>query len=428
MDKKNETLLEILKTECVVATGCTEPIAVAYGASLAAKELNGEKIVKVDVVVDGGLFKNGAAVGIPGIKERGLPIATALGIVIGDPTRELRLLENISDEQLESAKQLLSKGFIKVSVNDQYTKLYIEVNLYTEENHIRVLILNRHQNVVSIEKKPHLDPLNIKDKDVSSEKKSIREFTLSEILNFIDNVSMEDILFLQQGIHMGIAISNIGLEMKDSYGSAMKDIIHKGYFEDNLVTRAQLISGAASEARMAGATNPVMTSAGSGNHGLTVFLTNVAVAQKLNSGEELLLRAIALSNLITVYIKSYTGTLSAMCGCGVAAGVGASAGVAYQLGGDEDIVHKTIINMIGSISGLICDGGKEGCAYKVALSSGWAVQSALIAKHGGSINAKNGILAEALQEMFSNLGNVCSVGMAGANSSIIEIIRKNEMC
>ncbi|NCB62451.1 MAG: serine dehydratase subunit alpha family protein [Clostridia bacterium] len=433
-EKDRQALTELLNRECVVATGCTEPIAAAYAAAVAA-ERAGEAVRRIEVTVDGGLYKNAAAVGIPGIRQRGLPIASALGAVIADGKRGLRVLEDIKSEELAAAEELVKAGAVSVSIKEGYEKLYVEVNVITDHKRVRAVALNRHQNIVAVQEGadlPPFDPAPYLTGDAPTGAKTnndfIHTYSLADLLDFVNEAPISDLLFLREGVEMGKKIADRGLAMQEgSFGHAMGDILKSGAEGDNLVTRAQILSGAASEARMSGAVCPVMTTAGSGNHGLTVFLTCIAVAQVQGTDEEQLLRALALGNLVTVYIKSYTGTLSVMCGCGVAAGVGAAAGAAYLLDGSETVVYRAIVNMVGSIAGLLCDGGKESCAYKVALSAGWAVQSALLGKNGGCINSRTGILSERLQDMFKNLGD-CTVSMAPANQSILNIIRKNEMC
>jgi L-cysteine desulfidase len=429
---KNE-LLEILKKECVVATGCTEPIAVALAAATAREQMDPgrEEPQEIVITVDGGLYKNAALVGIPGIKERGIAIAAALGAAGGDTKLGLRLLESISSDQLEAAKLLVNQNKIRVLINEEYSHLYIKVDLYTQENHIRVLTLDRHQNIVLVEKGRKLAEEEAKTKLYSKEadmkKKAIQKYDLQQLLEFVNSVDIEDIRFLSEGVRMGREIAEAGFCLENGFGQGMARTIGKRKESGSLVASVQAYCGAATEARMAGVQKPVMTSAGSGNHGLTVFLTNLAVAEELDISDEILLRAIALSNLITIYIKSFTGTLSAMCGCGVAAGVGAGAGIAYMFGGDERTIYHAMLNMTGSMAGILCDGGKKGCAYKVALASGWAVQSALLALEGLHINDRDGILSKDMYELFKNLG-FCTDSMLAANHSMIEIIRKNEMC
>lgn len=430
MNTREQGLLDILIKDCVVATGCTEPIAVAYATSIGAEKIDpDEHIEKVEILVDKGLFKNCASVGIPGIEERGIPIAAALGIMIKNPKSELRILENITEHDYLGAKKLVEAGKIEVNINDDYFKLYIEVNIYTNKNQIRVLILDKHQNVVLVEKAESVRPLKeIPEGNQEIQVADLTEYGLEEIVTFIDTVDVKKIDFLKEGIQMGLEMSKVGQEMEHGFGSSMKKTVDEGIVDNNLIMRAQTLAGAASEARMSGVRKPIMTTAGSGNHGITVYMTIASVANDLKVPEEKMLRALALSNLITAYIKRFTGTLSAMCGCGVTAGVGASAGIAYMLGGNTQVINMAMRNMLGSITGMICDGGKEGCAYKVALSSGWAIQSALAAYNGSTINSTSGILSDDFKEMFANLGHVTISGMSNADQTIIDIIRKNEMC
>jgi len=219
-----------------------------------------------------------------------------------------------------------------------------------------------------------------------------------------------------------MAIAQEGLTIEHGVANSLTELIKDGLISDNMITRAQVLCAAASEARMAGSRLPVMSVAGSGNHGITVFLTNSAVVEKEKLPRESLLRSLTLTSLITFFIKSYTGTLSAMCGCGVAAGIGASAGVVYLLGGNKEQIMGALYNMVGSISGVICDGAKEGCAYKLALASGWAVQSALLSLKGAVIHSTDGILAPDFKQLFKNLGYLCDPGMVATDQAILKIM------
>ncbi len=223
---------------------------------------------------------------------------------------------------------------------------------------------------------------------------------------------------------MNLKIAQEGMTIKSGVGAKLNEMVHEGIMSDNIITRAQVLCAAAAEARMSGSRLPVMSTAGSGNHGITVFLTNYAVAEKRNLSKEKLIRSLALSNLITFFIKSYTGTLSAMCGCGVAAGIGASAGVVYLLGGNKGQILGSLYNMVGSISGMICDGAKNGCAYKLALASGWAVQSALLALKGAIINNTDGIIDPDFKQLFKNLGYLCNPGMIATDQAILDVMLK----
>lgn len=421
MVHRDAILLSILKKEILPATGCTEPVAVAYSAAVARQKIDGV-VEKLEILVDGGLFKNGMRVGIPGIEERGLEIAAALGLFAGLPEKGLQVIEHISHEALDKAKELVALGKVKVSVKESCSKLYIETLLHTSEGKVRVVTMDRHANIVSIDEGDNEIGCECTLNNSKKSEESIQNYSLEDFLDFSQSVPLEDILFLQQGVDMNFALAEEGLNMETGIGKKFQKLVKDGLMHEDLMYKAQLLCAAASEARMAGSKLSAMSSAGSGNHGITIFMTNYAVAEKIGTSREALLRSLALSNLITVYIKSYTGTLSAMCGCGVAAGIGSSAGVVYLLGGSLKEMMGAIINMIGSISGIICDGGKEGCSYKLALAAGWAVQSALLSMAGAVINTTDGILASDFKEVIRNMGYVCNPGMVETNNAIIKVM------
>ena len=424
MESKEAILLSILKREIAPATGCTEPVAVAYSTAVARENLDGI-IERVEIKVDGGLFKNGVRVGIPGIKERGIDIAGALGLFAGSVEKGLQVIDDISPEALDKAKTLVAQGKVKVSVLESCPRLYIETILYTSTGKVRILTTDRHINVVRIDDGVEQVCCEVEDSATIEKGDSIKDYTLEDFIEFSESVSIDDISFLQEGVDFNMALAEEGLTYEEGVGKKLESLVEAKLIGEDLIYRAQLLCAAASEARMAGSKKAAMSTAGSGNHGITLFLTCYAVAEKMGVSKEKLLRALALSNLITFYIKAFTGTLSAMCGCGIAAGIGASAGVVYMLDGDYEEILGTIINMIGSITGLVCDGGKEGCSYKLALSAGWAVQSALLSKVGAIANTRDGILAPDFETVVKNMGYVCSPGMHETNKAIIKVMTQN---
>ncbi|HPO76122.1 MAG TPA: L-serine ammonia-lyase, iron-sulfur-dependent, subunit alpha [Sedimentibacter sp.] len=421
MLEKDATLLSILKREIAPASGCTEPVAVAYSAAVARKKLKGS-VEKLEVVVDGSLYKNGVRVGIPGIKERGLEIAAALGLFAGSPEKGLQVIENISSDALDKAKELVSQGKVSISVKEDCPKLFIETILHTSEGKVRVVTMDRHLNIVNIDSGEGQMNCEWRYAEPDSSNKVIQNYGLEDFLDFAKSVPLDEIAFLNDGIEMNLALAAEGAKMERGIGMKLSKLVEDGMIHENLMYKAQFLCSAASEARMSGSKLSAMSSAGSGNHGITVFLTNYAVAEGIGASREALLRALVISNLVTFYIKSYTGTLSAMCGCGVAAGIGASVGVVYLLGGSLKQMMGTILNMIGSIAGIICDGGKEGCSYKLALSAGWAVESALLALKGDPINSSDGILSADFSEVIKNMGYVCNPGMLETNKAIIKVM------
>lgn len=385
-------LMETFNETLTLAMGCTEPVAVAYSSAVARAQIPGE-LELLEITVDPGLYKNAVYVGIPGIKERGLKVAAALGLAIGNPEKKLRIFEDISDDYLKKALAMIAEDKIKVSIQENCNRLYIETRLHTKGGKVRVITLNKHANIHSIEKNDSFEPFICTQNNKENCVENIQGYSLLDIIRFVETISLEEFFTIKKGIDVNLKIAQEGLRDEQGLGAKITKMVQEGKMSDDMVSRAQILCAAASEARMAGVRLPVMSVTGSGNHGITVFLTNIAIAEKAGIEKLKLYRALALSSLITAYIKSYTGVLSAMCGCGVAAGIGASAGVAYQLGGSIEAIFGAMLNMVGSITGIICDGGKEGCAYKLALASGWAAQSALLSLNNAIINKADGILS-----------------------------------
>jgi len=424
LEKNQKELLKLLKEGITLATGCTEPIAVAYAVAAAKEQIEGN-LESIHVQVDSNIYKNGLMVTIPGTTEKGLIAATAFGFIAGDAKRRFRVIEGLTDKDITEARRLIKQKKIELNLKRDCTGLDIEVTILTDREKVRVIILNTHLNIVSIEKinlNSQFKPFVEKEQKVNTFNHQIQKYTLEDFLRFSAQIPLEKLSFLEDGVNINLKIAREGMTIKLGVGTKLNEMIHEGIMSDNIIARAQVLCAAASEARMSGSKLPVMSTAGSGNHGITVFLTSFAVAEKRNLSKEKLIRSLALSNLITFFIKSCTGTLSAMCGCGVAAGVGASAGVVYLLGGNKEQVLGSLYNMIGSISGMICDGAKNGCAYKLALASGWAVQSALLSIKGAIINSNNGILDVGFKQLFNNLGYVCNTGMVPTDKSILEVM------
>ena len=424
MGKNQKDLLALLHNNITPATGCTEPIAVAYAVAK-AREISEGILSKIQIQVDANIYKNGLMVTIPGTTEKGLLAAAAFGFLFGKTEKGFRVIEGLKEEDISKAKELIAQKKITVVLNREYKGLHIEVNLVTDQEKVRVITVDNHLNIVNVEKispDKNFKPFPKEDKEQRTANKKIQQFDFEDFLQFSKDVPLKDLEFLEEGVKMNLEIAREGLTIESGVGSTLSRLIQQGMLSDNLVTRAQILCAAASEARMSGSKLPVMSTAGSGNHGITAFLTNYAVAEKQQLPQEDLLRSLALTNLITFYIKSYTGTLSAMCGCGVAAGIGASAGVVYLLGGTWDKIMGALYNMVGSISGVICDGAKEGCSYKLAMASGWAVQSALLALHSSIIHNTDGIVHPNFRQLFKNLGHLCDPGMIATDQAILDVM------
>lgn len=432
MEKHNKELLSLLKEGISPSIGCTEPIAVAHAVAKAREKSAGKDLISLQVQVDPNLYKNGLMVTIPGTKDKGLSAAAALGFLFGKSEKGFRVIDELTEKEAEKARSLLAQKKITVTLNKDHQGLHIEVILITDSDKVRVIVDQTHLNVISVERVnkdedflPSSSPDMNKDKAGLNHK--IREYGLEDFLQFSNNIPLAELAFLDEGVRINLRIAQEGLTKEQDVAAALTRLVKEGLISDDMITYAQILCAAASEARMAGSRLPVMSTANSGNHGITAFLTNYAVAEKQKLPQEKLLRSLALTNLITFFIKSYTGTLSAMCGCGVAAGIGAGAGVVYLFGGTKDQMMGVLYNMVGSISGMICDGAKEGCAYKLAMASGWAVQSALLSLKDSVIHNTDGIVDPGFKQLFKNLGYLCDPGMVNADKAILDVmLRKKE--
>ncbi|MHC0038456.1 L-cysteine desulfidase family protein [Pseudoneobacillus sp. C159] len=404
-----QKIVNILEQELVIALGCTEPVAIALAAASAKKYLSGQ-VEGLQVKVSGNILKNAKAVGIPGMKSTGIDFAAAIGFVAGNPDKKLEVLENITDQDEEIAKQLIQKGIISVSISESPKKLYIEVVATSEIDTIKVVIADNHTNIESIERNGQLlYQGGCEHIGILSDPDLLTDLTITTIFDFIKTVQIDELYLVKKSIELNKAIGLEGLANSYglSVGKTIKENVEKGYLSDDLATRAMSLAAAGSDARMAGSTMPVMANTGSGNQGIAVTLPVVAVAEKLNVDEETMIRAVALSHLLTIHIKSKFGRLSALCGV-TAAGMGASGAIAYLLGGELNEVEAAVQNTIGNVTGMICDGAKAGCAMKVSTCSNVAVQSALLAMNQKKIQSTDGFIHNNVEksiESFCKLGN-----------------------
>ena len=425
-----ENLIDILKAEVKPAVGCTEPVAVAL-ACAKAKELLGEDVVKNKILVSPNVYKNAMCVGIPGTERLGLKIAVAMGLVGGKSEDGLTLLEGLTDEQVKKSEEYMDATPISIEPLDTKEKVVIDVTLEGENNKSRVIIKTKHDNFVFLQQNNLvlLDEVDgfaeMAEVQTTEKKENIMDhITIEEIITNVENMDLEDIKFLLDGIEMNMDMAKYGLEnnIGIGVGRGIKESIEEGLLGDGIMTKAMLLTAAASDARMGGAKLPVMSSNGSGNHGLTAILPIVAYAQKYPQNDEKMAKALAISHLLTAYVKNFTGRLSAVCGCGVAASTGASAGIAWLMDGNINHIYGAIENMIADLSGMICDGAKAGCALKLSSAASAAVQSAVIAKQGYSVPALNGIVGTKAEESIQNLGKVSDKGMQITDEIILNVM------
>lgn len=424
-------IIELIKREVKPALGCTEPIAVSLAVAKAAEVLReiGIEPEKVEVSVSGNILKNGMGVGVPGTGMVGLHIAAALGVTCGVSDYKLEVLKDLDKPRIDRAKQMLEEKAVSISLAETDKKLYILAKCISGIHSASAIIEDNHDKITTVER-DNITILKAGSQDdnnelVNSENREINDYKLSvkNIVSFIKSVPFCDIAFILESVTLNRALSDEGLE--NNYGlkvgKTIKDNIHKNVFGDGLLTHSMAITAAASDARMAGCILPAMSNSGSGNQGITVTMPVIAASDKLGSTDEELARALVLAHLVAIHIKGYLGKLSALCGC-VIASTGASCGIVYLKGGNYDQICYSIKNMIGNITGMVCDGAKVGCALKVASGVSSAVQSAILALDNICISDNDGIIEKDIEKTIRNLGKIGSKGMQITDDMILDIM------
>lgn len=437
------TVKDVLRMEVAPALGCTEPGAVALGAAAAASLLTDADIQTVEVWVDANVYKNGIAVSIPGTDGLcGLAMSSALGITGGDPSLKLQVLEPVDDAALARAKAMVTAGSITVNLLPDQEGPYIRtiVHAKTADAGIEAesVIQGSHDNIVSLTLNgaPATDsPLlagaggGAKGNGLSELEAWLRELTMEDLLAMLDDLDPEDLAFLEEGVETNIRLAEYGIQHTCGLGvgRSLERLARQGLIQRDMILAARMLTSSAADARMAGAKLPAMSSGGSGNHGLTAILPIWAVKDFVDTDHTTVLKAIALSHIVTGFIKAYTGRLSALCGCSVAAGAGATAGIAYLLGGDRHHISGAIANLMGDLAGVICDGAKAGCALKLSTAAGTAVQAALFSLQGVQIHPTDGIIDCTAEKTMQNVGTLSTQGMIATDRTILQIMLAKQL-
>jgi len=432
------TVKNILEMEVTPALGCTEPAAIALAAAAAASLLPDETITAIESWVDPNIYKNGVAVAIPGAGGLcGLDLASALGALGGDPTLGLQVLDPVDDEILAQAQRLRRENALKVHLLPDQEGLYVKSAVWGDRAMAEAVIRNAHDNIVSLT----LNGREVADSRLLSGMGKggngsrledleawLRQLSLAELFGLIDDLDTEDMRFLEEGVELNMRLAEFGLKHGSGLGigKALDRLVRQRLIEKDMVLAARILTSAASDARMAGVKMPAMSSAGSGNHGLTAILPIWAVKDYLECDKRTALEAIALSHIITAFVKAYTGRLSAVCGCSIAAGAGATAGIVYLLGGTLHHIAGAIKNLTEDLAGVICDGAKAGCSLKLATAAGTSVQAALFALHGVQVHYTDGIIEASPEKTMQNIGMLSTQGMIETERTILNIMMEKQ--
>ena len=426
LNLSGEDILNILKQQVKPALGCTEPVAVALAVSTAYKEIGGN-VKEISVNLSPNIYKNGMRVGIPGTKEKGIVFAVALSVICADPGLGLELFKNVNACCIDEARKLVVENKIAVEIVADQGNFFIEAKIKTDKGEACCIVKDNHTNIVYLEANgktvySEADKKCASSVGFSGNNVSLINLSIKQIKEFAENAAFEDIKFLLDGVELNINMANKGLEGKIGLGAGMGQLLQKGILKDDIVNQVRILTSAACDARMAGINLPVMSSAGSGNHGITAIIPPTIVCRYLGYDDEKLARALALSHLVTAYIKEFTGKLSPVCGCSVAAGIGASASISWLISGSYEHLVGAISNMVGAISGMVCDGAKGGCAYKLSTAASEAVIQAYLAANGIVISEFDGIVGNNVENTIKNLGVLSSEGMMGMDDAIIRIM------
>lgn len=420
MDQKRyRAYVDVLEQELVPAMGCTEPIAVAYAAAVAAKTLP-VRPEKVDIVVSANIIKNVKSVIVPNTGGlHGLEAAAAAGVIAGDPEKKLLVISQVTPEQQKQIAAYLQEAVFTVEESQSGALFDICITLEGAGHKAVCRIAGEHTNIVRIEE----DGSTVFEKNVEAEQQELAGgkelLTVEGIVEFADTVAISDVqAILDRQIECNMAIAREGLE--NDYGARIGQVLLKARGED-VVTRAKAYAAAASDARMGGCEKPVVINSGSGNQGITASVPVVIYAQALGATREQLYRALVISNLITLHLKSGIGPLSAYCGA-ISAGCGAAAGVTYLYGGKFREIAHTVVNAIAINSGVICDGAKASCAAKIAS----AVEAGLLGmemfRQGSQFLGGDGIVSKGVENTIDNVSRLASQGMRKTDAEIIKIM------
>lgn len=425
MDKRLQELLTLIKEDRKPALGVTEPAAIAL-ACAAARELSDEDVVSVEVLENSGMYKNAFTCGIPGTEEVGNLYAAALGAVAGRADRGLLSLAQISEADVEAARRLVEQGRVKAGVSTVSSDIYILARVRTAHDLCEAEIRGSHTNIcrkskngVTLWEKP-LDT----GAQAGAEKSSpIARYTLADFYRFAKEASEQDLAFLRESWQMN-------LELAEAAASSPRCLLTQSllsqnggrFISDDLRASCRAVTAAAAEGRVLGLDQPAMSITGSGNHGIIAVLPLYALQQAEGLPEPTLWRGIALSYLVTMYMKEFSGKLSAFCGCGIAAGTGMACGLTLMRGGSYEQVEATLNNMAASIVGMICTGGNHACCLKVLSAVDIALTCMELALSHSFVSPRHGVGGATPEQTMRNVGRIAVPGMVETERVILDIM------
>lgn len=420
-------LTELIRQDMCPALGVTEPGAIAFVVATARKHTAGA-VKHITLRLNSGMFKNAFTCGIPNSTEVGNCHAAALGACGADPDKRLECLDGITAEQAQAARNMAAAGIIKVEMTEITSRIFIEAEVETDTDTACVTIRDAHTNIVKITEngktvyeKPHTAA------EESHAEPLIHRYTLAQLHDYALTVPAEELTFIRKAFELNYALCQAGIASpKTTYARCLLEANGGQMISDDEQKTASLLCNAAIEARVLGLPEPAMSITGSGAHGIIATMPLYAAYKVRGYSEEMLLRATALSYLVCMYIKEYSGKLSAFCGCAIAAGTGMACGLVLLRGGSTKTMAHTINNLASSITGMICDGGNQGCTMKgiVAVDAAW--QAVSLAEKQAYIYNVHGINGATPEQTMRNMGLIASPGMVGTEKTIVEILQDKQ--
>lgn len=420
--EEKKAIIELIHRQVVPAIGCTEPIAVALCVAK-AKEILGILPEKIEVSLSANILKNAMGVGIPGTGMTGLPIAIALGALIGRSELELEVLQDCNRDAVERGKKYIAEGRIHIKLKeDAPDKLYIGVTCSAGGHEAEARIATAHTNFVYLRKDNDVTldkPIHTSEEEQEDEV----ELTLRKVYDFATETDVEDLKFILDAKKMNEAAANDGLHENFGHqlGKTLCSPLGRGIMGEGIFSKVLSATSCACDARMAGAMIPVMSNSGSGNQGICATMPVVVFAEENHNTDEETIRALIISNLTAIYIKQHLGALSALCGC-VVASTGSSCGITYLMGGNYEQIAFAVKNMIANLTGMICDGAKPSCALKLTSGVSTAVLSAMLAIQNKHVTSVEGIIDDDVDQSIRNLTEIGRRGMDETDKFVLNIM------
>lgn len=424
MKEMIDQLIELIKEDVNEALGCTEPVAVAYCANVAASHIDPENITKIDLFTSKNIYKNGKSVKIPHTGACGLDLAAALGVYVKKCEHAMLVFASADENAITRAKKLIGAGKVVLTCVEESPDIYVRIEIHTDCDVVTAELMKSHTHIERVTKNGEI-LYAFAGEQTTSKKETLdmKSLSFAKLREMIDRAPFYKLAFTLEGVKLNMRAAMEGLRGYGSkLGATLNTLKEQGILADNFVTEARLLTAAAADLRMGGGNAPIMTSGGSGNQGIGVILPIAVVAQKEGASEDKLARAIFFGHAINRYVKEYSGKLSGICGCAIASGIGASAGIVYLLGGTDEEIAGACQNLYANLTGMICDGAKESCSLKLSTSAEEAILASYLAKSGVISERGVGVLGTTIEETILNIGKLSRHAFTHVDDEMLKII------